>query len=253
MMEQEHLSEIPEIYPYERVDDLQRKNYRIIQNPSWFCFGMDAVLLSAFAVVKSGERALDMGTGTGVIPILMEARTNGSHFTGLEIQKPVAEMARRSVKLNDLDEKVSIINGDIKEASSIFGRASFDVITCNPPYMDDKHGLQNPSEPKAIARHEVLCTFDDVAREAAACLRPGGRFYLVHRPRRLMDLLTTLRAHKLEPKRMRFIHPYADKDANMVLVEAFRGGGVQMHIESPLVVYKEPNVYTDEVYEMYYG
>ncbi|MDO5411196.1 MAG: tRNA1(Val) (adenine(37)-N6)-methyltransferase [Lachnospiraceae bacterium] len=240
------------VYPYERVDDLQRKGYRIIQNPDWFCFGMDAVLLSAFAAVKPGETVLDMGTGTGVIPILMEARTKGSHFTGLEIQKPVADMALRSVHLNQLEEKVSIVNGDIKEASSIFGRASFDIVTCNPPYMDNQHGLQNPSAPKAIARHEVLCTFEDVAREASACLRPGGRFYLVHRPRRLMDLLTILRSFHLEPKRMRFVHPFVDREANMVLIEAFRGGGVQMHIEPPLVVYQDVNIYTDEVKRLYY-
>lgn len=241
----------PVIYPYERVDDLQRNGYRIIQNPDWFCFGMDAVLLSAFASVKPGEQVLDMCTGTGVIPILLEARTEGSSFTGLEIQEPVAEMARRSVALNRLNEKVSIVNGDVKEASSIFGRASFDIVTCNPPYMNNQHGLQNPSAPKAIARHELLCTFDDVAREAAACLRPGGRFYLVHRPRRFMDLITTLRAYKLEPKRMRFVHPFADREANMVLIEAFRGGGVQMHVEPPLVVYRDANEYTDEVRRLY--
>lgn len=241
----------PVVYPYERVDDLQRKGYRIIQNPDWFCFGMDAVLLSAFASVKPGERVLDMCTGTGVIPILLEARTEGSHFTGMEIQQPVAEMACRSVALNHLEEKVSIVNGDIKEASSIFGRASFDVITCNPPYMNDQHGLQNPSAPKAIARHELLCTFDDVAREAAACLRPGGRLYVVHRPRRFMDLAETLRSWKLEPKRMRFVHPFADREANMVLIEAFRGGGVQMHVEPPLIIYRDINVYTDEVRRLY--
>ena len=239
------------IYPYERVDDLQRNGYRIIQNPDWFCFGMDAVLLSAFASVKPGEQVLDMCTGTGVIPILLEARTEGSSFTGLEIQEPVAEMARRSVVLNRLNEKVSIVNGDVKEASSIFGRASFDIVTCNPPYMNNQHGLQNPSAPKAIARHELLCTFDDVAREAAACLRPGGRFYLVHRPRRFMDLITTLRVYKLEPKRMRFVHPFADREANMVLIEAFRGGGVQMHVDPPLVVYRDVNEYTDEVRRLY--
>ena len=241
----------PVIYPYERVDDLQRNGYRIIQNPDWFCFGMDAVLLSAFASVKPGEQVLDMCTGTGVIPILLEARTEGSSFTGLEIQEPVAEMARRSVVLNRLNEKVSIVNGDVKEASSIFGRASFDIVTCNPPYMNNQHGLQNPSAPKAIARHELLCTFDDVAREAAACLRPGGRFYLVHRPRRFMDLITTLLVYKLEPKRMRFVHPFADREANMVLIEAFRGGGVQMHVDPPLVVYRDVNEYTDEVRRLY--
>ena len=212
---------------------------------------LKTTLLSAFASVKPGEQVLDMCTGTGVIPILLEARTEGSSFTGLEIQEPVAEMARRSVVLNRLNEKVSIVNGDVKEASSIFGRASFDIVTCNPPYMNNQHGLQNPSAPTAIARHELLCTFDDVAREAAACLRPGGRFYLVHRPRRFMDLITTLRVYKLEPKRMRFVHPVADREANMVLIEAFRGGGVQMHVDPPLVVYRDVNEYTDEVRRLY--
>lgn len=236
----------------ERIDDLQRKGYRIIQNPRWFCFGMDAVLLSAWSQVKKGERVLDLGTGTGIIPILMEARYPGEHFHGLEIQPGVAEMASRSVQLNQLSHRISIVEGDIKEASSLLGRASFDVVTCNPPYMDDCHGIQNPSEPKAIARHELMLAFDDVAREAAACLKPHGRFYMVHRPRRLMDLLTTLRAHKLEPKRIRMIHPFVNKEANMVLVEAVKGGGVLMHVEAPLIVYKEQNQYTEEVFRMYY-
>lgn len=236
----------------ERIDDLQRKGYRIIQNPKWFCFGMDAVLLSAWSSVKKGERVLDLGTGTGIIPILMEARYPGEHFYGLEIQSGVAEMASRSVMLNHLTDRITIVEGDIKEASSLLGRASFDVVTCNPPYMDDTHGIQNPSAPKAIARHEVLLNFDDVAREAAACLKPKGRFYMVHRPRRLMDLLCTLRAHKLEPKRIRMIHPFVDKEANMVLVEAVKDGGVLMHVEPPLIVYQEVNRYTEEVFRMYY-
>ena len=245
------ISQNPVIHPWERVDDLQRKGYRIIQNPEWFCFGLDAVLLSAFASVRPGEKVLDMGTGTGIVPILMEARNDCGQYSALEIQSGVAEMAARSVRLNHLEDRIEIVNGDIKEASSLFGRASFHVITSNPPYMDDQHGLKNPSEPKAIARHEVLCSFDDLAREAAACLKPGGRLYLVHRPRRLMDLLTTLRKYRLEPKRIRFVHPFADKEANMVLIESFRGGGVQMHIESPLVVYTKPGVYTDEILNIY--
>ena len=245
------ISQNPVIHPWERVDDLQRKGYRIIQNPEWFCFGVDAVLLASFAVVKPGEEVLDLGTGTGIVPILMEARNDCGQYSALEIQPGPAEMAERSVRLNHLEKRVKIVQGDIKEASSLFGRASFHVVTSNPPYMDNHHGLKNPSEPKAIARHEVLCSFDDLAREAAACLKPGGRLYLVHRPRRLMDLLTTLRKYRLEPKRMRFVHPYADKEANMVLIEAFRGGGVQMHIEPPLVIYAKPGVYTDEVLRIY--
>lgn len=239
------------LLPNERIDELQRNGYRIIQNEKKFCFGMDAVLLSGFARAGKGERVLDLGTGTGIIPILMEAKTEGESFTGLEIQEEMAEMAARSVKLNGLEEKVSIIQGDLKEASKRFGKASFDVVTCNPPYMNQNHGLKNPDEPKAIARHELLCSFADVAREAAALLKSGGRFYLVHRPHRLTEIFETLRAYKLEPKRMKFVHPFVDAEANMVLIEAFRGGRPQMRVEAPVIVYEKPGVYTKEIYEIY--
>lgn len=235
----------------ERIDDLQRKGYRIIQNPDYFCFGMDAILLSGFANVKKGERALDMGTGTGIIPILLEAKTQGESFVGLEIQQPVADMASRSVKLNQLEDKIEIVCGDIKEASTILPCCSFDVITCNPPYMNQTHGIVNPTKPKAIARHEILCNFEDIAREASKLLKPKGRLYLVHRPRRLMDLLCTLRKYHLEPKRMRYIHPFKEEEANMVLIEALHNGGVQMRVESPLIVYDEPGKYTQEVLQIY--
>ncbi len=235
----------------ERVDDLQRNGYRIIQKKKGFCFGMDAVLLSGFARADAGERVLDLGTGTGIIPILMEAKTEGEHFTGLEIQEEMAEMADRSVRLNHLEEKVNIVCGDLKEASRLFGAASFDVVTSNPPYMNDSHGLKNPDMRKAIARHEVCCTLEDVVREAASCLRPGGRFYMVHRPHRLTEIITALTAHKLEPKRMKFVHPYIDREANMVLIEAVRGGKPMVKLEKPIIVYKEPGVYTDEIYDIY--
>lgn len=235
----------------ERIDELHRNGYRIIQKEQGFCFGMDAVLLSGFASVKPGESALDLGTGTGIIPILLEAKTEGKHFTGLEIQEEFADMAGRSVRLNGLEPKIDIVLGDIKEAGRIFGGASFDVVTTNPPYMNDSHGLKNPDLPKAIARHEVLCTLEDVVREGARVLRPGGRFYMVHRPRRLIEILSALTSHKLEPKRMKFVHPFADKEANVVLIEAVRGGGPLMKVEKPLIVYKEQGVYTDEIYDIY--
>lgn len=235
----------------ERIDELQRNGYRILQDPDKFCFGIDAVLLSGFAAVKKGENLLDLGTGTGIIPILLEAKTQGRQFTGLEIQPDMADMAARSVSLNRLEEKVSIVNGDIKEASVIFGGASFDVVTCNPPYMSDNHGLKNPGMPKAIARHEVLCTFDDIAREASGVLKSGGRFYMVHRPHRLLELLETMRRWKLEAKRMKFVHPFAGREANMVLIEAFKGGRPEMRIEPPVIVYKEQGVYSDEIYDIY--
>ena len=235
----------------ERIDDLQRNGYRIIQKKKGFCFGMDAVLLSGFAQVKEGEVAVDLGTGTGIIPILLEAKTKGKHFTGLEIQEEVAEMAGRSVRLNQLEDRVDIVRGDIKEASRLFGKASFDVVTSNPPYMNDNHGLKNPDLPKAIARHEVFCTLDDVCREASLLLKSGGRFYMVHRPHRLAEIITALKTYKLEPKRMKLVHPFVDKEANMVLIEAVRGGKSMMKVEAPIIVYKEPGVYTQEIYDVY--
>lgn len=235
----------------ERIDDLQRNGYKIIQKRDGFCFGMDAVLLSGFANVKQGEKALDLGTGTGIIPLLLEARYQGSHYTGLEIQEEMAEMAARSVALNRLEDKIRIVTGDIKEASRLFGAASFDVVTSNPPYMNDAHGLKNPDLPKAIARHEVLCSLEDVVREASRLLRPGGRFYMVHRPHRLVEIIAVLKEWRLEPKRMKMVHPFVDKEANMVLIEAVRGGRSMIKVEAPIVVYKEPGVYTDEIYTIY--
>lgn len=240
-----------ELYENERLDELQRNGYRIIQNPEKFCFGMDAVLLSGFVAAKEGDKVLDLGTGTGIIPILMEAKTQASHLTGLEVQKESADMARRSVALNHLEEKIDIVTGDIKEACALFAAASFDVVTCNPPYMIGQHGLVNPEGPKAIARHEILCTFDDVAKAAAKLLKPGGHFYLVHRPFRLAEIMTTLSEYKLEPKRMQLVYPYIDKEPNMVLLEAVRGGRPRMQIEKPLIVYREPGVYMPEIYDIY--
>lgn len=239
------------VKPFERLDDLQVKGYRIIQNPNKFCFGMDAVLLANFARVKKGEKALDLGTGTGIIPILLEAKTQGESFTGLEIQEESADMARRSVAFNHLEDKVEIVTGDIKEASGIFGGASFDVITINPPYMIEGHGILNAADAKVIARHEVLCTLEDIIRESAKILKPGGRFYMVHRPFRLVEIFSKMCAYKIEPKRMRMVHPYIDKEPNMVLIEGRRGGNPRMTVERPLVVYKEVNVYADELLTEY--
>ena len=235
----------------ERIDDLERNGYRIIQDTERFCFGMDAVLLSGFARVKDGAAVLDLGTGTGIIPILLEAKTGAAHLTGLEIQEDSADMARRSVCLNGLEEKIDIVTGDIKEAESLFDAASFDVVTCNPPYMTDKHGLTNPSDAKAIARHEILCTLEDVVAQAARILKPGGNFYMVHRPFRLAEIMVTLREYKLEPKRMQLVYPYVDKKPNMVLIEANRGGRPHMTVEKPLIVYKEPGVYMPEIHDIY--
>ena len=235
----------------ERIDDLQRNGYRIIQHPEKFCFGMDAVLLSGFAKAHRGDRVLDLCTGTGIIPILMEAKTEAAHLTGLEIQAESADMARRSVQLNGLEEKIDIVTGDVKEAGSYFSSASFDVITCNPPYMIGRHGLVNPEAPKAIARHEILCTLEDVVGQSASLLKPGGHFYLVHRPFRLAEIITMLVQYKLEPKRMRLVYPYVDKEPNMVLIEAVRGGKPRITVEKPLIIFSGPGVYSPEIREKF--
>ena len=235
----------------ERLDELQRNGYCIIQDPARFCFGMDAVLLSDFAKAKPKEKVLDLGTGTGIIPILMEARSANAHFIGLEIQEESADMARRSVSYNELNEKIEIVTGDIKDASKIFGASSFDVITTNPPYMIGTHGENSPSQAKAIARHEVLCTLDDILRESARLLKQSGRFYMVHRPFRLAEIMSKMVEYRIEPKRMRLVYPYVKKEPNMVLIEGLKGGKSRMTVEKPLIVYKEQGVYTDEIYEIY--
>ena len=239
------------IHSHERLDELHRNGYRIIQDPGRFCFGMDAVLLSGFAKVKPGERALDLGTGTGIIPILLEAKTKGEHFTGLEIQPESADMAARSVAYNHLEEKITIVTGDIREASARFGAGSFEVITTNPPYMIGQHGIQNDASAKTIARHEVLCDLDDILRESAKMLKQGGRFYMVHRPFRLTEIMQVLTKYKLEPKRMQLVYPYIDREPNMVLIEALKGGNSRITVERPLIVYEKPGVYTKDILEMY--
>lgn len=235
----------------ERLDDLGIGGYEIIQNPEAFCFGMDAVLLSEFVKVREGEKVLDLGTGTGILPILLAAKTKAEHITGMDIQAYSVDMAARSVEHNGLSSRIDIVQGDIKEASKLFGRAVFDAVTCNPPYMIDDHGLKNPTDCKAIARHEILCTFEDVAREAAALLKEGGNFFLIHRPFRLVEILSTLTQYKLEPKTIRFVYPFVDKEPNMVLIHGKKGARSRVTIERPLIVYKEAGVYTEEVSSIY--
>ena len=234
----------------ERVDDLQNGFY-VIQNPEKFCFGMDAVLLSGFAKIRNNARVLDMGTGTGIIPILLKSREKGTHFTGLEIQKECADMASRSVAYNGLESAIDIVCGDIKEAAEIFGAASFDVVTSNPPYMIGEHGLRNPYMAKAIARHEVLCTLEDVVSQASRVLKDRGHFFMVHRPFRLAEIFQVMMKYKLEPKRMQLVYPYIDREPNMVLIEGIRGAKSMLKIEKPLIVYEKPGVYTSEIYDIY--
>lgn len=240
-----------ELLPGERIDDLQRSSLRIIQNPQRFCFGMDAVLLSGFVQVKPGDEVTDLCTGTGIIPLLLSAKTEGRHFTGIEIQKETAEMAARSVSLNGLGERIGIVCGDIRKRSDLPPAGSQDTVVCNPPYMPGRKGIRNPDDAKAIARHEICCTLADAVRAGACILKNGGRFAIVHRPHRLIELIACLRENGLEPKRMKLVHPFADREANMVLLEAVKGGGVFLRAEAPVIVFEAPGKYSPEIREIY--
>lgn len=235
----------------ERIDDLQIKDYRIIQKTDGFCFGIDAVLLSDYARVKRKSKGIDLCSGTGIIPILMEAKYPLAHVEGLEYQKDFAEMAERSVCMNGQKEKVHIVQGDVRKIKETYQRESFDWVTCNPPYMTGAHGLTNPDYSKAIARHEITCSLEDVVEAAKWLLKTGGHFYMVHRPFRLAEIIYILKKHKLEPKRMRLVHPYVDKEPNMVLIDAAKGGNPRITVDAPLIVYNKDGSYTDEIYQIY--
>ena len=235
----------------ERLDDLQREGFYLIQNPEYFCFGMDAVLLAGYANTGKEEKVLDLCCGNGIIPVLLCARNKTVSVTGLEIRPEGTDLARRSAMLNGLSDRTSFLTGDIREAARIIPPASFHVVTANPPYMKGGSGLKNPDSILAQARHEVTCSLNDVVAAAAHALRGSGRFYMVHRPHRLAEIFETLNRHHLEPKRMRLVFPYADKEPNMVLIEARKGGRSGMRVEKPLIVYESPGVYTKEVYEIY--
>ncbi len=235
----------------ERIDDLGRGGYRVIQNPDRFCFGVDAALLAWFAKVQEGERVLDLCTGSGVVMFLTEARNRAGTYIGLEIQPVMAEMAARSVSLNGAEDRMAVECGDLKTASERFGKASFDVITVNPPYKRAGSGLMNPDEGKAIARHELLCTLDDVLRESMRLLKSGGRFYMVHRPGRLAEILEKMRAYRIAPAELIPVYSYRDQKAALILISGIRGGRNELKCLPPVVIYREKNVYTEESIRIY--
>lgn len=235
----------------ERIDDLQYKGLKIIQNKDGFCFGIDAVLLANFAKnMKRKNLVVDLCTGTGIVAILLSGKTDAQKIIGVEIQEESAEMAKRSVELNSLQGRVEIINQDLKKLKPIIEAGSVDTVTVNPPYMKAGSAIVNDENKMSIARHEVCCTLDDVVKEAARMLKTNGEFFMVHKPERLVDIFCTMRKYKIEPKRIRFVHPSVDKPANIVLIEGTRDGKEFLKFEKSLYVY-ENGKYTDEIYEIY--
>ena len=241
------------IHSFERVDDLQINNLKIIQNPDWFCFGVDAVLLADYSAknIKKGNRVLDLCSGNGIIPILLSEKSSAKSIFGLEIQEPVFEMAKRSVKLNNLNDKITMICGDLKDSVELFGRSSFQYITCNPPYKEAGGGLTTNADTTTLARHEILCTLEDVVRVSSNILEPQGKLCMIHRPERLVDIIYIMKKYNLEPKRLRFIHPYPNKTATMILIEGVRQGRPKLFLDPPLYIYEEKGVYSKEINTIY--
>lgn len=236
----------------ETIDDLQLKGLKLIQKKDGFKFGIDAVLLSDFANVKTRHRVMDLCTGTGIVPFLIYGKYNPKSVYGLEIQEDMIDMAKRSVKLNSLDEKLFFINEDLKNIGFLKTIEKFDVLTVNPPYKLNSSGILNPNDKLAIARHEVLCNLEDVISAARILLKDNGRMFMVHRPERLADIFMLMRKYKIEPKRVKMIHPKIDKAPNIVLVEGQRDGGAYLKWDPPLYVYDENGKYTKEI-DLIYG
>lgn len=221
-----------------RTDDLEN-GYKILQDTDGFCFGTDSVLLSDFASAKYGQRVVDLCSGNGIIPILLTAKTNAEHITGIELQQKPYELATESRKLNGLEEKIDFINDDIKNALDYFNHGSVDVITCNPPYMVNGAGYQNNADAKTIARHEITVNIDDIAKIASKLLRYGGKIYMVHRSERLCDVICTFRKYGIEPKRLQMVHPYPQAASNLFLIEGISGGNPSLKMEKPIYIRQE--------------
>lgn len=236
----------------ERIDDLEYKGLKIVQNSKGFCFGIDSILLSDFAKdIKKDAEVLDLGTGTGIISILLCAKTNLKHITGIEIQEQVYNMAKKSIKLNNLEGKFEILNENIKSLDKIFKPNSFDAIVTNPPYKKYNTGLTNKDETQLISRHEVMCNLEDVIRISAKLLNSNCSLYMVHRPDRIVDIMEILRKYKVEPKKMRLVYPKIGKEPNLLLIKATKGAKEFIKMEKPLIVYNDDGTYTDEILKIY--
>ena len=235
----------------ETLEDLQLKGLSIIQKKDGFRFGVDAVLLANFAKVKKGDYVIDLCSGTGIIPFILAGKTQGEKIIGVEIQEQMVEMAKRSVEINSLENRVDFIQGDLKDISLLKNLAKADVITVNPPYKLFNSGIVNPEDNMAIARHEILCTLEDVIIAGRTLLKDNKRIFMVHRPDRLADIITLMRKHKIEPKRIQMVHPNTKKPPNIVLVEGQRDGGAFLKWEEPLFVYNDNGGYTEQIDRIY--
>ena len=241
-----------ELKENERIDDLEFKNLKIIQNKDGFCFGIDSVLLSDFAKsIKKGTNVLDLGTGTGIISILLCGKTKLSNITGVEIQEEVAEMANRSSKLNNLENKFKVINENILNLKKIYDNQSFDVIVTNPPYKKKDTGIKNENEKKIISRHEITATLEDFIKVSSELLKDKGEFYMVHRPERLVDIFTLMRKFKIEPKVLKMVYSNINKEPKLILIKGIKNAKPFLKIEKNLYIYDDNGNYTDDILEIY--
>ncbi len=235
----------------ERLDIIPGTKLNIIQNKNRFSYGIDAILLTSFIKIQKGSHVMDLGTGTGIIPLRLQGLYEPGRIIGVEIQQDMVEMATRSVYMNQLEDKIDIINMDLKDIPSRFKKSTFDIITSNPPYIKRGSGIVNPNKNFALSRHEISCTLEDIMRIAQYLLKNKGKLYLVHRPNRLSDIIWTAREYGLEPKTIQFIYPKANQAPNLLLLECIKGGNIDLKIEKPIVVYDDKGTYTEEIYQIY--
>lgn len=236
-----------------KIDSLSQVGYKIIQDETQFCFGIDAVLLADFASkkIRTNSKVIDLCTGNGIIPLLVYGTTKAEKIDAVEIQENAANLAKKSVELNSLETKINVINDDIKNVPALFEKYSYDSVICNPPYAKAMHGKESPTDAKAIARHEILCTLQDVIKSAEYLLKPNGHFFMIHRPERLSEIIVCLNKFKMEASAMRFVQSTSKSVPSMVLIEARKNIKPNLKVAPPLIIYKEQGVYTDEVQSIY--